>query len=171
MIRILLKSVVLFLIVLSVYFIVHPSACSNLLAGRETVAPVWTQDGEQKRSPMAEPGEEIKPVSESEADKIAEDEDSGNYTDILDTNTRKEEPARPVYSQSQIDYAIASRYVELEQKYTADQTVGKDASQEIAHVVMDDFQMTPTEWDEFISRATSSDLFNKVRGDMASRKK
>ena len=44
--------------------------------------------------------------------------------------------------------------------------LGKDASREISYIVMDDFEMSPQEWESFLTRATASNLFNKVREEM-----
>lgn len=155
MLKILLKAAVLFLIVLSIYFIVHPSACSNLLAGRETGGPKAadkTQSVVEDRTSLM--------LGEEDAAKQPAKEGEG----IFDTNTMKEEQKK--YSQEDIDYAIASRYVELEREYAQNHTLGKDASREISYVVMDDFEMSPAEWESFLSRAIASDLFNKVRQEL-----
>ncbi len=156
MIKILLKAAVLLLIVLSVYFIVHPSACSNLIAGRETGGP-------SVANKALSSSEENQVIVPAEADSL--EKESADVEGIIDTNTLAEE-AQQVYSQEDIDYAIASRYVELEREYARTQPVGKDSSREISFVVMDDFEMSPAEWEGFISRATASDLFNKVRRKM-----
>ncbi|MBQ7908304.1 MAG: hypothetical protein IJ311_02255 [Elusimicrobiaceae bacterium] len=157
MIKILLKAAVLLLIVLSVYFIVHPSACSNLLAGRETGGPSVAKDS----ASFSEENQVIVPSDSNTAEN-----GSPEVEGIIDTNTLTEEENQIVYSQEDIDYAIASRYVELEREYARTQPMGKDSSREIAFVVMDDFEMSPAEWESFIARATASDLFNKVRRKM-----
>lgn len=158
MIKLLSKSAVLLLIVLSVYFIVHPSACSNMLAGRETGGPSVAKDS----ASFSEDKQVIVPAKEE--DPVAKD--LAEIEGIVDTNTLQEEANQTEYSQEDIDYAIASRYVELEREYARTQPVGKDSSREIAFVVMDDFEMSPAEWEGFISRATAADLFNKVRREM-----
>ena len=164
MVKILLKAAVLFFIILSIYLIVHPSACSNWIAGRETVAP-----GEgvvvEWQHPMSEQPETLSaPSSVSEA---AVSENGQGQEGVFDTNTINTESAlQPVYSQQDIDYAIASRYVELEREYAQNQPVGKDSSREISFIVMDDFEMSPTEWEDFLTRATAADLFNKIRQEM-----
>lgn len=164
MLKILLKALVLFLIVLSVYLIVHPSACSNMLAGRRRTD---LDDGyvADWRHPMAEPSSQI---GDGSADHpIISDE-------LFEFNETKEKPAAETkaepaatYSQKDIDYAIASRYVELEQEYARKQTVGKDTAREISFIVMDDFEMSQAEWESFLSRATATGLFEKVRKEMA----
>lgn len=35
---------------------------------------------------------------------------------------------------------------------------------------MDDFELTPEEWEDFLQRATKSNLFDKVRRDVAAAK-
>ncbi len=157
MIRILLKSAVLLLIVLSVYFIVHPSACSNLIAGRETGGPSVEKDS----SSFSENSQVIVPAN---ADSVQQE--TPKVEGVVDTNTLTEEANQMGYTQEDIDYAIASRYVELEREYARTQPLGKDSSREISFVVMDDFEMSPAEWESFISRATASDLFNRVRREM-----
>ena len=155
MLKILFKAAVLFLIVISVYLIVNPHACSNMLAGRVRTLP---EDGEevQWRHPMEEPGRTMITPSSS---TISSDE-------LLDEHA-EETPdtpkAQPIYSQEDIDYAIASRYVELERERAGGQDIGKDMSRELSYIVMQDFEMTPQEWDAFLARATASGLFEKVR--------
>ena len=172
-----LKAAVLLFIVLSIYFIVHPSACSNLLAGRE---PVSLEEAHRLglQHPMAEPGQTVSPsapqagqpaAAASAAGATTEDGAYAPYPEqgVFDTNTMKEAPAAaPAFSQQEIDFAIASRYVELEREYAAQHEVGQDASREIAYIVMDDFEMSPAEWEGFLSRATAADLFNKVRKEL-----
>ncbi len=177
MVKILLKAAVLLFIVFSIYFIVHPSACSNLLAGRESVSLEEAQRLGLPH-PMAEPGPTLSPSSQpggkpvsaaSAAGATTEDGAYAPYPEqgVFDTNTMKETPAAaPAFSQQEIDFAIASRYVELEREYAAQHAVGQDASREIAYIVMDDFEMSPAEWESFLSRATASDLFNKVRKEL-----
>lgn len=89
----------------------------------------------------------------------------GSQQGVFDTNTMKESAAPVTYTQEDIDYAIASRYVELEREYSKNKPVGKDTAKEISYIVMDDFELTPKEWESFLSRATASDLFNKVRAE------
>ena len=69
------------------------------------------------------------------------------------------------YSQDDIDYAIASRYVELENEYAKNNMLGKDTAQEISYIVMDDFELTQQEWESFLQRATESNLFDKIRSE------
>lgn len=167
MLKILFKAAVLFLIVISVYLIVNPHACSNMLSGRERVAPV---DGtaDHWRHPMAEPGPAMLPPQK---DPQATDE-------MLEiTPEEKSVPAtaygpqaQPAYSQADIDYAIAKRYVELEQEYADNQQAGKDKSRELSYIVMQDFEVTPAEWNAFLARATATDLFEKVRQAQAAEK-
>lgn len=159
--KILLKAAVLLFIVFSIYFIVNPSACSNMMAGRE-VRSSGGQDV-QMQNTGSEQGQTI-----SSSGTISEDGAYIPYSEegVFDTNTLNEEASAPIYSQQDIDYAIASRYVELEREYSQNGTLGKDASREISFIVMDDFEMSPTEWEGFLQRATASDLFNKVRQDM-----
>ena len=162
MFKILFKALVLLLIVISVYLIVHPQACSNMLAGRERVAP---GPGEEVhwRHPMAEPTRDLsKPQrSPSAADEmLAEDEALRGENK---PHAQAVAPEQKTYSQDDIDYAIASRYVELEREYAGQGQKGKDMLQNLSTVVMKDFEMTPAEWDSFVARATASNLFDKVR--------
>lgn len=170
--KILLKAAVLFLIVLSIYLIVNPTACSNFLAGRTRVLPA---EGEvvEWRHPMAEQPGAFSPEGLSpDRNKDIFSDEKENQTavagqGVFDTNTLNEQQEQPVYSQEDIDYAIASRYVELEREYAGgSQDMGKDASREISLIVMDDFEMSPTEWEAFLSRATASGLFDRVRKEM-----
>ncbi len=158
MAKILLKAAVLFFIVLSIYLIVHPSACSNMIAGRERGVPVGVVIGTQH--PMSEPAETVSSFTLEEDAAPAPAQQAVQGTDGAPA------PTQPTYSQQDIDYAIASRYVELEREYARTHTLGKDSSREISFIVMDDFEMSPTEWEDFLSRATAADLFNKVRLEM-----
>lgn len=156
MLKILVKAAILVFIILSVYFIVHPQACSNLAMGRVT----HTTD---KVPAVEDHGELFTPVGDQPLHTAPADAQG-----VFDTNTLNEpQPAASQYSQEDIDYAIASRYVELEGEYAKNKIVGKDASKEISSTVMDDFELSKEEWEAFLQRATSSDLFSKVRRDMA----
>lgn len=161
MIKILLKAAVLLFIVFSIYFIVNPSACSNMMSGQEVRSSSGQESQTQDMS--TEQGQTV-----SSSGTISEDGAYIPYSEegVFDTNTLNEQAAQPIYSQQDIDYAIASRYVELEREYGQNKTLGKDASREISFIVMDDFEMSPTEWESFLQRATASDLFNKVRQEM-----
>lgn len=173
MVKILLKAAVLLFIVFSIYFIVHPAACSNMMAGREAV-PLSEAERLGLQHPMAEPGQTFssdgyEDHTDASSGTVTEDGAYAPYNDgqgLIDTNTMKEMTRQPVYSQQDIDYAIASRYVELEREYARHHTVGKDTSREISFIVMDDFEMSPAEWESFLSRATASDLFDKVRREL-----
>ena len=68
-----------------------------------------------------------------------------------------------------MDYAIANRYVELENEYIKQKKDMKKAAQEISYIVMDDFEMTPAEWEAFLQRATVDNLFEKVRQAQAAK--
>ncbi len=166
MLKILLKAIVLFLIVLSVYLIVHPQACSNMLAGRETVLPVEGEAAEW-RHPMAEPGRSI--TDPSEQSVLDRDE---LFTPVKSEDTAAvQDPAQPTdihqkYSQDEIDYAIASHYVELEREYARTKTIGKDTATELSHKVMEDFHLSSAEWEAFLARATATGLFEKARRDL-----
>ena len=167
MLKILLKAAVLFLIVLSIYLIINPMACSNMLAGRERTD--WSEIGNKGAThPMGERRDQIKAEPAEQDELLAPEQDEWGEG-IFDTNTMKEEPAQPTYSQHDIDRAIATRYVELEREYAADTSKSdKDRSRELAFQVMDDFEMTPEEWENFLARATASDLFNQIRQELSS---
>ena len=177
MVKIILKTIILVFIILSIYFIVNPSACANFMMGRVTnvtdtqptqeLLPgeherLFAPSGDKPlaRAPHAEPlpGEEPQTYPGQEPPVVG----------ITDTNTMKE-PAMPTYSQDDIDYAVASRYVELEQEYAKLGKSGKDAAKEISAVVMDDFELSQQEWEAFLERATASNLFNKVRSELAAK--
>ena len=186
MVKILLKTIILVFIILSIYFIVNPSACSNFMMGRVTNVTDTqpTQEllpGEHEKmfvpsgdKPLAQPyqgssstaaGVKSYSADESQAYPM---QDNAPVVGITDTNTMKE-PAMPTYSQDDIDYAVASRYVELEQEYAKLNKTGKDTAKEISSIVMDDFELTQQEWEAFLERATASNLFNKVRTDLSAK--
>lgn len=160
MIKILLKSVILVFIILSIYFIVNPAACSNLMTGRVTNpsadAPLVT-DQDNTHSDMFVPAGD-RPLEYG----------APAQTGVMDTNSLQETSVVPAYSQEEIDYAVASRYVELENAYAKENKKGKDMAKQISYIVMDDFELTQQEWEDFLQRATQSNLFNKVRSDMKS---
>lgn len=158
MLKILLKAAILVFIILSIYFIVNPAACSNLMMGRVT------------NSTETEPALQHDPAVHGEMFVPAGDQPLENAPaageGVFDTNTLNEPVAMPTYSQEDIDYAVASRYVELENEYAQQNKKGKDAAKEISYIVMDEFELTQQEWESFLQRATQSNLFNKIRSDM-----
>lgn len=189
MLKIFLKSAILVFIILSIYFIVNPSACSNLLAGRVVNTP--REDTLQINNPSmpAAQNEMLIPVGDQNAQDIpsaqevmeAPQQPQAQEPALEETSlfistpqeAQEKQDNAPVqeetspYTQEDIDYAVASRYVELEREYLKEnKTLGKEASREISYIVMDDFEMSPEEWESFLTRATSSGLFNKVREEM-----
>ncbi len=186
MFKILLKSAVLVFIILSVYFIVHPSACSNLMLGRvtnttdrhpaveepagtqgELFAPAGDQPLEQQDRP-ALPAQDEELWQEQEQPAAPETPAAEVTAPSQEEASAREAPA--AYSQEDIDYAIARRYVELEQEYAQLNKIGKETAKEISYKVMDDFEMTQQEWEAFLQRATQSNLFNRIRLELASGK-
>ena len=170
------KAAVLVFIILSIYFIVNPSACSNLLDGRVVNTPRSENPQIHPSMPPAR-GDVLLPAGDMPEAGVK----TGPVQGVTDTNslleeaatTAEEDSAAPetdaqaAYSQEDIDYAVASRYVELEREYIKEKKpLGKDASREISYIVMDDFEMSPQEWESFLTRATASNLFNKVREEM-----
>ena len=156
MIKILIKALLLVFIILSIYFIVNPSACSNLIAGR-VVNP--TEDELTYPADNSKKSEVLVPQGDS-----ALHEDTAQEAGIYDTNTMQENrnPQNQI-SQEETDYAIANRYVELEREYIEKGKDPKESAKDIAYTVMDDFEMTPKEWDAFLQRATEANLFEKIR--------
>lgn len=175
MIKILIKAAVLVFIILSVYFIVNPSACSNFMMGRVTNTGDTHPDAqfqEQDHGEMFVPTGD-RPLAEPHSTPSAhtQEEQDNPVTGVTDTNSlAQEHEHEPMYSQEEIDYAIASRYVELENEYTRQNKMGKNTAKEISYIVMDDFELTPQEWEAFLERATASNLFNKVRTEAAEQK-
>lgn len=161
-IKIFLKAAVLVLIILSIYFIVHPAACGNFLAGRIT-NPADTNPAVQ--TPAGDHGNVLspsgdKPLRRMESSPAQEEAVKG----ISDTNTLQEfAPAK--YTQQDIDLAVAMRYVELEREYSHNKEMGKESAKEIAYIVMDEFELTPEEWEAFLQRATADNLFDRVRAE------
>lgn len=155
MLKIIIKAAILVFIILSIYFIVNPSACSNLMMGRVTNSmevepnvPAATDDHSEMFTPAGD-----QPLSEGQPSE-----------GVIDTNTMNE-PQIPSYTQEDIDYAVASRYVELENEYAKKNALGKDTAKEISYIVMDDFELTQQEWESFLQRATESNLFDKIRSE------
>ncbi len=183
-----LKTFVLIFIVLSIYFIVNPSSCSNFLAGRvtnitdqepqvdfraEDHSEMFVPAGDRPLSADAQTPEQPLAVQDMQLS-------TGPVQGITDTNSlnepapqtgEKTDAQTPQYSQDEIDYAIASRYVELENEYAKLNKTGKDVAKEISYKVMDDFELTQSEWEAFLERATASNLFNKVRTEQAAEQK
>lgn len=153
--KILIKAAILVFIILSVYFIVNPYACSNIMLGRVT------------NSMEVEPYVETQTNSHSELFVPTGDQPlAAPQEGVFDTNTMNA-PEIPAYTQEDIDYAVASRYVELENEYAKKNTLGTDTAKEISYIVMDDFELTQQEWESFLQRATETNLFNKVRNEQA----
>lgn len=201
MIKILIKALILICIILSIYFIVNPSACSNLMSGKvvnsmekvPTFVPkdqdhseLLTPAGDQpvkadekpaKTTPVEQqPASETVTTEESAQTEPAAQTDESSVPAVTDTNSVQEaqqvaqEAAKAAYTQEQADYAIAARYVELENEYIAKKKDTKNAAKEISYIVMDDFELTPSEWEAFLQRATASNLFEKVRAEQAAKK-
>jgi len=187
MLKILLKAAILVFIILSVYFIVNPSACSNLMLGRvvnstdkEPVASepidahreLFVPAGDRAPQPVPPPQQE--PAVEPSAVQAVAPQPAEQTTApvVIDTNTltEQEKAQTPAYSQEDIDYAIASRYVELENEYVQKNKMNKDSAKEISYQVMDDFELTPQEWEAFLQRATQTNLFNQIRAELATQK-
>ena len=153
MLKIFIKAAILVFIILSIYFIVNPSACSNLMMGRVT--------NSMDETPVVN----SQPADHSEMFVPSGDQPlAAPQEGVFDTNTMNE-PEIPTYSQEDIDYAVASRYVELENEYAKKGALGKDTAKEISYIVMDDFELTQQEWESFLLRATESNLFNKIRSE------
>ena len=175
MLKILIKAAILVFIVLSVYFIVNPSACSNLMLGRVVNStdkePVATRADADHGELFVPTGDRQQRPSKPVADKESETTAAGAETTtpaVTDTNALNEQEAAQTspYSQEDIDYAIASRYVELENEYAQKNKISKDSAKEISYQVMDDFELTPQEWESFLQRATQTNLFNRIRTEM-----
>ena len=184
MIKILVKAAVLVGIILSIYFIVNPSACSNLISGRAVNSteelPTFVPNNDKSHSellvPQGDKGtqpstQENTVVPQTVTTTPAESTQTTQDTTpvITDTNSAvaatpaTQEPEAKGFTQADIDYAIASRYVELENEYLAKKKDVKNAAKEISYIVMDDFELTPAEWEAFLQRATVDNLFEKVR--------
>ena len=167
MIKIFLKAAILVFIILSIYFIVNPSACSNLMMGRVTNSPD-TEPQIALPASTADHSEMFIPSGDKPLRQSASQEQK--VEGITDTNSLATDNAGVDYSQEDIDYAIASRYVELENEYAQAKKTTKNTAKEISYQVMDDFELTPEEWEDFLQRATKSNLFDKVRRDVAAAK-
>lgn len=195
MIKMLLKTLILICIILSIYFIVNPSACSNLMSGKAVNAreemPTFVpkdQDHSELLTPTGDeplrtqektapaPAQEPSTAAEQPAavDPAATQASTQTVSGVTDTNTLQAQsqaaaPEKPGYTVAETDYAIASRYVELENEYLKQKKDMKKAAQEISYIVMDDFEMTPAEWEAFLQRATVENLFEKVRQEQAAK--
>ena len=177
MLKILIKTAILVFIVFSVYFIVNPSACSNLMLGRVVNS---TDKEPVVEAPSGDHSELFVPAGDRGTDQPATYSDASNQTDAtapdqtaVATDTRSSQPEEirnSSYSQEDIDYAIASRYVELENEYIQKNKINKDSAKEISYQVMDDFELTPQEWESFLQRATQTNLFNQIRAEMSTGK-
>ena len=190
MLKILVKAAILVFIILSIYFIVNPSACSNLMLGRVVNStdkePAVAQEGGdhgelfvpagdrgvRPQRDVQETATQETPAQETPAQESAEQpaQPTGGAETAVVTDTRSatepEATQTPGYSQEDIDYAIASRYVELENEYAQKNKLTKDSAKEISYQVMDDFELTPQEWESFLQRATQTNLFNQIRTEM-----
>lgn len=190
MIKILVKAAILVCIILSIYFIVNPSACSNLINGRvvnsmdtvptfapkdknrnELLTPAGDKALQEDSSATQEPASVTQPAAEP-----AEETGQQPVPVVTDTNSSLADKqaaqtaaqvASQTYTQADVDYAIASRYVELEKEYLDKKKDTKNAAKEISYIVMDDFELTPAEWEAFLQRATVDNLFEKVRQQQA----
>ncbi|MBO4674538.1 MAG: hypothetical protein J5601_00405 [Elusimicrobiaceae bacterium] len=168
MIKILFKAFVLVCVILSVYFIVNPSACSNLINGRVVNS---TDTSLKQPDPISRKNELLAPTGDKEEVTQTVPTDTVTTTTTTTVTTvpvEQPEQAKPTsvpagYTQDEVDYAIASRYVELEQEYAKKKLDTKDMAKDISYTVMDDFDLTPAEWESFLQRATATNLFERVR--------
>lgn len=186
MIKIIIKALILICIILSIFFIVNPSACSNLMSGRvvNSVEKISTFiPKEQDHSELFTPAgdrpvkTDEKPAKISPApanvSPVAPQKPAAPIVPVVtDTNATQDAQTAPqaAYTQEQADYAIAARYVELENEYIAKKKDTQNAAKEISYIVMDDFELTPGEWEAFLQRATAENLFEKVRAQQAAKK-
>ena len=205
MIKMLLKTLILICIILSIYFIVNPSACSNLMSGKavnareelptfvpkdqdhsELLTPTGDEPlrSEEKATPTpaetpapaTEQPAAVEPAATQASTQTVTQASTQTVSGVTDTNTLQAQPQaaapeKPSYTVAETDYAIASRYVELENEYLKQKKDMKKAAQEISYIVMDDFEMTPAEWEAFLQRATVENLFEKVRQEQAAKNK
>ena len=182
MIKILFKAAILVLIILTIYFIVNPSACSNLINGRVVNSteqlPTFVPEEQSHKellTPQGDKGTETTQATEQESATANAQQNTAQETPVVTgTNTStgtesapQQDEAGKTFTQADIDYAIASRYVELENEYLAKKKDTKNAAKEISYIVMDDFELTPAEWEAFLQRATVDNLFEKVRQQQA----
>ncbi|MBO5911319.1 MAG: hypothetical protein J6Q05_03905 [Elusimicrobiaceae bacterium] len=195
MIKILIKALILICIILSIYFIVNPSACSNLMSGKvvnsmekvptfvpkdqdhsELLTPAGDQPVKADEKPTKTTPVEQQPAPETVTTEEPAQTDESSAPAVTDTNSVQEaqqvaqEVAKEAYTQEQADYALAARYVELENEYISKKKDTKNAAKEISYIVMDDFELTPSEWEAFLQRATAENLFEKVRAEQAAKK-
>lgn len=171
MFKILIKSAILVFIILSIYFIINPVACSNFMMGRVTRVEGQQPTDEfllEDHSHLFVPAGDspLQPATET-AIPVGPKTEEAEKPEATAADASKTQPA---YSQSEIDYAIASRYVELENEYAKQHKTGKNTAKEISYIVMDDFELTQQEWEAFLERATASNLFNKIRAEVAAGK-
>lgn len=166
MIRILIKAFILVCIILSIYFIVNPSACSNLINGRVVNT---TSESFKQQEPTVEKNELLGPAGDKTDEQNTQKEPSAGDETAAQGNTAETTAADATggYTQEEIDRAIAGRYVELEREYAQKGMDEKDMAKEISYTVMDDFELTPSEWEAFLQRATASNLFEEVRQQYA----
>ena len=166
MIRILVKAFILVCIILSIYFIVNPSACSNLINGRVING---TEESFKQQEPTVEKSELLGPAGDKVDEQNTQNEPTAGNENATSENTTAEnsESATGGYTQEEIDRAIAGRYVELEREYAQKGIDEKEMAKEISYTVMDDFELTPGEWESFLQRATASNLFEEVRRQYA----
>ena len=169
MIKILFKAFVLVCVILSVYFIVNPSACSNLINGRvvNSMDTSFKQPdpASRKNELLAPSGDKEEVTQTNPADTATTTTTTTTVTTIPADQPEQTKPAvvQSSYTQDEVDFAIASRYVELEQEYAKKKLDTKDMAKDISYTVMDDFDLTPAEWESFLQRATASNLFERIR--------
>ena len=179
MIKILIKAFILICIILSIYFIVNPSACSNLMSGRVVNSmeelPTFVPKDQDHSELLTPAGDQTSLKADEKPAKThsAQSVQTQESTVAVVTDTNSTQPQTVVaeqgktYTQADTDYDIASRYVELENEYISQKKDTKNAAKEISYIVMDDFELTPAEWEAFLQRATASNLFERVRQEQA----
>ena len=167
MIKIIVKAAILVCIILSIYFIVNPSACANFLSGHVVNSteqePSFVPKDQTQQELLTPTGDS--PLVTNPSTMTATAPAPLQSIPASSDNAQPAHDAASTYSQADIDYAIASRYVELENQYTSKQKDTKNAAKDISYIVMDDFELTPAEWEAFLQRATQNNLFEKVRAE------
>ena len=141
MIKILVKAFILVCIILSIYFIVNPSACSNLINGRVVNT---TSESFKQQEPTVEKSELLGPSGDKTDEQNTENEPTAGEENTAEENTTAGENETDLtsgYTQEEIDRAIANRYVELEREYSQKGMDEKDMAKEISYTVMDDFEL------------------------------
>ncbi|WP_428897308.1 hypothetical protein Dip518_001095 [Parelusimicrobium proximum] len=156
-VKILLKAAALVAILIVVFLLLYPHACTNFLRG-EKADPGSVPASEQpsKDKPLVTQGDTPVHDDGSYPDVTGGDDDGIVMFDVKDYDDA-----------NQRDYQIAKRYLELEYAATtAKGPLDKEASEKLIDQVVKEFGITDEYWNEVVDKANARGWIEMIRKDL-----